>query len=224
MSHTKKHKPYDEGNRLPVAAGLVSRHNVYLAKAQAPEAADVALVLQEVAQQRPVQQMPPAGVQVLNRGTFSKDAWAAVERIAALSCPPGMNLGPCSLVLTRLGAVHSDETFEGDFFVSRVLTAGPRGYLFQAFHSEVVGKQHPSFLVDCTDRVLEAGDVLVFDPTTPHMAAPLAPEADTVLVLLQLEVHVPDEETLSRLVEHLPPCPVRDDIARSRRQAYLPEH
>lgn len=216
MKTTQKHQPYADGNRLPLAAGLSSFHNAYLADVAAPDSADVEQVLQEVARRKPPQELPYTEIVVLTKGCFSQDTWDAVQRLAQSYCPPGANLNSCSVLLARLAAVHSDESFEGDFFVSRVLAAGPNGYLFQAFHSKVVGNTHRYLEVDCTELLLKAGDVLVFDPTTPHMAAPVMPKEDTVLVLLQLEVRVPDEESLAHLVEHLPPCPVRNNPSRLR--------
>jgi len=67
---------------------------------------------------------------------------------------------------------------------------------------------HPDGYADLISHreVFAVGEAFVLDPTTPHMAAPLKPHQDQMLILLQMRL---DDRTLierEALIQRLPVC------------------
>lgn len=210
----KTHRPYACGNRLALPAGgkkpWAARHNLYMAKPQPADNPDIPVVNQAVDKYLENLGLGSREIDAIPVSHLGDVACEAALRLAALWEPKGFKLGSPDILVTSLAPVHEDESFEGMFFASLVLQAGHAGYLFQSFHTEVKGGANPRLELVVDERLLEVGDILVFDPTTPHMAAPLDPQGGDMLVMLQREIYVPDQETYERLLEALPPCANRN--------------
>ena len=95
------------------------------------------------------------------------------DRFAILSC--------------MWAAPHVDDTFDGSLFVSVVVRTGPSPYVMQTLRTGAAEDGAPASLITNT-RVLNVGDVVVFDPTAPHYAFPQRPSEQSLLVLLQVEL------------------------------------
>ena len=92
-----------------------------------------------------------------------------------------------------------------------MLYTGEHPYVMQTLHSEV----HEGLpKVVTTTRVIGKGDCFVFDPTTPHMAAPKYCSADQLLVMLQVELRDGSEGDRAKLVELFRPTTVEEDEER----------
>lgn len=73
-----------------------------------------------------------------------------------------------AVLACRWALPHDDGTFAGKAFLSLVLHTGPEPYVMSMFAT--TGRRNRT-VVDIT-RTLRTGDVFIFDPTVPHMAAP----------------------------------------------------
>jgi hypothetical protein len=120
---------------------------------------------------------------------------------AHLSLPGSWDLP--EVVACRLAGPHSDIEWLGKAFVSVVLHTGPHPYQVSAF-SCTSRTETSAAQVHRTGRLVEPGDVFIFDPAQGHCAFPLCPDRKSLLVLLQWTVDLSGEEALSTLRTALP--------------------
>jgi hypothetical protein len=95
---------------------------------------------------------------------------------------------PCEdleLVICEWAAPHEDGTFDGQVFTSLVVHTGKNPYYMQTVVTQPRHTGLGRYEVSKGSVVLSQGDMLVFDPTVPHMAAPTRPADGQLLVLLQ---------------------------------------
>lgn len=107
-----------------------------------------------------------------------------------------------SFVFCDWAAPHEDSPSAGCAFVSTVLHTGPYPYWMSMFHSRETPAHE--FELHTSTRILRQGDTFVFDPTIPHMSAPVRPHQDQFLVLLQAELEIRTEEQVAQLIAQFP--------------------
>jgi hypothetical protein len=115
---------------------------------------------------------------------------------AQLSLPASWDLP--EVVACRLAGPHSDIEWLGKAFVSVVLHTGPHPYQVSAF-SCTPRTERTAAQVHRTGRLVEPGEVFVFDPAQGHCAFPLCPDRKSLLVLLQWTVDLEGEGALANL-------------------------
>lgn len=140
------------------------------------------------------------------------EAEPALHRLAASM---GLEAFDADIVFCEWAAVHEDGFYLGSSFVSLVVHTGPNPYYMQTVLTRDgfdEGDGNHAFRVDKVHAVLNQGDVLVFDPTVPHMAAPTRPADGQLLVLLQWVMPTQTPEELAELGSRFIPQGVADDI------------
>jgi hypothetical protein len=106
------------------------------------------------------------------------------------------------LIVCEMAWPHTDSSYAGTKFLSLVLHTGSGGpYAVQTIET---GTEEGLPSVRTNSRVLEVGDVFVMDPTAPHMAAPIAMEPDSMLILLQAVICDSDSDGHARLKTAVP--------------------
>lgn len=143
-------------------------------------------------------------VAVVPRREFTDDAREALERLGEpltrLECASGT---PPEILVTAQAFPHTDPAYAGHAFLSLVLHTGPTAYLMETFHVGRSFTGEPDAFTSA--RVISTDDWFVFDPTTPHFAAPLHPHEDSLLILLQLELSDQDRDDRKAILRELPP-------------------
>jgi len=206
------------GNRLAVPAALNdARHFFYRTQPPALSEEDRTLICEAVlAHYRTIPCMG-SEVDVLSRGVIL--GWGAAVRDAVERLDSAMlSLGPKSmgalvdLLACRWAGPHSDEPFAGEAFYSFVLHTGPSPYTMNLFYTdrERHGERLPT--VTCSSHRLKVGDAFVFDPTTPHLAAPEEPRDGQLLLLAQCTLKDKNARERAELVEVMPPRKTPGDM------------
>jgi hypothetical protein len=113
-----------------------------------------------------------------------------------------------SLLACEWAAPHDDCQFLGRAFASLVLHTGPFPYVLTMMNSRKCGQ---GLALEQRSRELKRGDFFVFDPSTPHMAAPSRPHQDSLLVLLQADVSMADSSEQDGLLKSFPRHPIDVD-------------
>jgi hypothetical protein len=160
------------------------------------------------------QNMHPSQIEVFTRGSLegriTPQGLAAYDELIDQMRTADPELDSAAVLACRFALPHDDNIFEGKAFLSTVLHTGPHPYLMSMFTTEpgerVKNDGSRRQLVIDTVRELKVGDTFMFDPTVPHMAAPMEPHADQWLILLQLERPLKDARayatTLKRYARH----------------------
>jgi len=193
------------GNRLRVPKRVNSHHFLYQAEPKPLDAAALDVVVSAVKCFTLERRLHASEVEIVSRQHLGDEAAAAFARLEAplleLSCAaPPLS---AEILVCHQAFPHTDATFAGIAFLSVVLHTGPEDYVLQAFHVQR-DRQGLQDVVS-SSRVLQVGDWCVFDPTTPHMAAPLAPHQDSLLILMQLGLRDEDREARRAILKELPP-------------------
>ncbi len=200
------------GNRLPVPAGIPGNHFFYRT-ALKWSAEDAAVLVDAV--KRAVEdcglhtaEIDVYSVKRLLQYGGERVGEAYLRLIEQLSLQKAHSVGRVGLLVCEWASPHVDDSFAGQAFLSLVLHTGPEPYLMQTFHSERVQEDGASRLaLHTSTRVLNVGDAVVFDPTTPHMAAPASGNPDQLLIMLQAELPDDSEESRQHLLNTYPPLP-----------------
>lgn len=198
-SHTLVH-----GNRLPVPAALESLHFLYKAAPVTLARGAVEQVIAEVKRLISDQGLYPGQVELVTRQDMNEPARQALDALMG-ELPPALHSGEPVLLVCEQAFAHTDPSYAGSAFASVVLATGPEPYYLECFHTAVDAHFDLPDVRTCS-RILRAGDVVVFDPTTPHMALPLRSHQDQLLVLLQVELDDTSVEARERLLAQLPPA------------------
>lgn len=187
---------YEKGNRLPVPAELKSSHFIYKAAPLRISQEDIAKVVAATQAFVDNRGLNPAQIEVFTPKEFQREAADAYPALVRLFQALGFDepTPGAGVLVCEWAAPHVDDSYEGAAFVSLVLHTGPEPYVMQTFHAEHRPGAVPQ--LTASTRVLRSGDCFVFDPTTPHMAMPLHPHQDQLLVMLQVEL--PDNTELER--------------------------
>jgi hypothetical protein len=150
-----------------------------------------------------------AEIQVFNCKQFAELASeAAVASFQRLIEGLGLDVAAdrVSLLACEWASPHDDSSFCGSAFLSLVLRTGDSPYVMSMFHHRRMPDSRALDLITTT-RVLKPADLVVFDPTIPHMAAPGRPNEKALLVLLQAEVDIEQPGALQALVQRFPRHP-----------------
>ena len=183
-------RAYENGNRLPVPDTVRSRHFLYQTAAIAGLDAEMSTVVAATTRLVEERGLSPAQIEVFTPRAYAQDAPEALEPLTKLFRAMGVDVpsSGAGVLVCEWAAPHVDESYEGSAFLSLVLHTGPEPYILQTFHSSVKEEFGVAQRLEVSTRVLQRGDLLILDPTTPHMAAPLHPHQDQFLVLLQVEL------------------------------------
>lgn len=198
------------GNRLEVPPEISGAHFFYKTETPALPQKDVDQVVQATIRFVHEHGLNPAHIEVLDNdyfGACGPKVRKAFERLQACVEPFGGTTS-ASVLVCEWATPHLDDLYLGEAFVSWVLHTGENPYLMQTFHCGRLAGVNEEFFgasVQSSSRILHTGDVVVFDPTTPHMAAPVYPSANQLLILLQLSVNDRTEEDRAELLKRLPP-------------------
>lgn len=181
--------PVATHNRLPVPDCVVSDHFCYAGRPQKLASEDVSAVMRGVTAYIQEHGIGAAEILLLSarhlRDFAGAESAEAFERLAAQLGHRPEDAQPVVLAC-EWASPHVDESYAGQAFCSLVLHTGPEPYVLQLLETSV-GPDGVS-RVKATTRVLTPGDVVVIDPTTPHMAMPLHSHSESLLVMLQLEL------------------------------------
>lgn len=203
-----------QGSRMAVPASLNARHFFYRTEAPAFNAEDVRMVVD--AARRHVEEVGigVAEIKLLSSSSLGRAAAGASEALQRLSeAIPHRSLqtGEAGVLVCEWASPHVDESYAGSAFWSFVLDTGEHPYVMQTLHSEV----HEGLpAVVTTTRVICKGDSFVFDPTTPHLAAPKYCSADQLLVMLQVELKDGSEDDRANILDLFRPTRVEEDDER----------
>jgi hypothetical protein len=131
----------------------------------------------------------------------------AVKKIAADLGLEKAEVNSATLLMCEWASLHADHNWLGKDFLSVVMHTGRHPYVMQTLHTEVKDftKNLTSIDVPTTTRLLCVGDVFIFDPTTPHTAAPRRPADGQLLVMLQFELKDSDVADRASILERFKP-------------------
>jgi hypothetical protein len=187
-----------------------SPHFIYQTQASGMDTATAAVLVENVKTLVLEMGLHPAQIEIVNRGKLAPGAAAAFEQLAApLLQVPCVRDHEVSMVVCEQALPHTDPEHEGSAFLSLVLHTGPEPYYLQLLHSTVGATGQD---VISSSRVLRAGDWVVFDQTTPHMAVPLFGSKDSLLVLLQTELKADTAEDRAAVQRAVPPLADDRDV------------
>lgn len=202
---------HSQGNRQSVPREVSSAHFLYKTKAPALPQADVDLVVKAVRAHVHAFGLNPAQIDIAGTPVFQAAGDATLQAYRRLrdfvtQQVPGGRYAP-DILVCEWASPHVDESYAGDAFLSWVLHTGEYPYLMQTLHSHKQTMRDGGSVIrtQTSARVLNVGDTFIFDPTTPHMAAPVRPGQDQLLIMLQLDL--PDESPQQRkeLLERFAP-------------------
>lgn len=211
--------PYVDGNRLPVDLGGDNRHFFYKAKTPAYEASDAELVVQAVHKYcETYGELDPSQVDLLGANQIEAlvpGSGSALKRMFAAFDVSDEIISDLSVLYCRWAQPHVDDALSGKALVSLVLSTGPEPYVMSTFNS-YVGTRYdkPAQFMSTTTRLLKVGDVVVFDPTTPHMVMPRLPRDGQMLILLQFHVSDETPKERAKLLRSIPQMDDDCDLCR----------
>jgi hypothetical protein len=130
------------------------------------------------------------------------EAAAALTRLAS-QLGVDMARNKVCILVCEWARPHDDSDYRGSAFVSLVLSTGRYPYVLNMLHTRKSPGPRSQSVVSQT-RLLKTGDVVVFDPTTPHMAAPARPHDSSLLVILQAELDLGSDEDMVRVLQKFP--------------------
>jgi len=197
-------QPQGHGNRLPVPRSVSGPHFFYKTRAPVLNTADAQVVIDAIrsCRKRPAdchatqwRKNDP----VFKRHRKRKEALARLTR--AMQSFTGLRL-EVEVIACRWVLPHVDDGFAGESFYSVVLHTGPAEYVVQTMHTEPTSEGYPT--VHYHREIVAVGDAFVFDPTTPHMAAPVEPHKEQMLILLQMVVKDRNLAERAALLKRLP--------------------
>lgn len=201
MSQPKAH-----GNRLEVPANFPGAHFFYKTAAPVFDPKDTEAVVAVAKSYRMERLGHKLDVISEDHEAFESEPEAqdAFCRLTRAIEPFTRHAGDAELAVCEWSAPHVDIRCLGFSFYSVVLHTGPQPYLMQTMHTE----PHSGGCADLIfhREILAVGEAFVFDPTTIHMAFPLKPHQDQLLILLQVQL---DDRTLAEreaLTKLLPVC------------------
>ena len=194
-------------NRRPVPPSVRSAHFLYKAAAPTFDPADVAEVVTATKRMLEERGLYCAQIEVFGRRQFEScvpESVAAFDRLVAAL--PAICAGKSlSVLVCEWATPHVDDSYEGKAFYSAVLHTGNNAYVMQTLHSGRSQQQPNVSTLTTSARTLDVGEAIVFDPTTPHFAAPKWPHESQLLVLLQAELDDETDEDRAALLAALPP-------------------
>jgi hypothetical protein len=156
-----------------------------------------------------------AQIDALSAREFVRDYPASEPALRRLAESLGLEAFDADVVFCEWAAVHEDGFYRGSSFVSLVVHTGAQPYYVQTVLTRKgfdEGEGSHAFHVDQAHAVLNQGDVLVFDPTVPHMAAPTKPADGQLLVLLQWVMSTRSQDEVEALTTRFAPQGVAEDI------------
>jgi hypothetical protein len=197
---------YDNGNRLALPESLAGKHFFYKTRGIPATHEDLALVANAVKEtfETDGRGLNPAQIEIMLRKDFKDDTRgviAALDRLLGLMGATEPEATRASILYCEWAAPHVDDSYVESAFVSLVLHTGPEPYIMQTLHTHL---SHGTQQIETDTRLLNVGDVFVFDPTTAHFTAPKYPHQDELLILLQMSVTDRTDEDRKDLLHRFP--------------------
>jgi hypothetical protein len=156
-----------------------------------------------------------AQIDALSAREFVRSCPESESALTRLAQAVGLEVFDADIVFCEWAAVHEDGFYRGNSFVSLVVCTGKNPYYMQTVLTRKgfdEGDGNHAFRVDKTPAILSQGDLLVFDPTVPHMAAPARPADGQLLILLQWVMSTATPEEVEALRARFVPQGVDEDI------------
>jgi hypothetical protein len=203
------HQPFTDGNRLAVPREVASHHFFYKVRPMSFDQDDLDLVLGAAKKYEQLFPIPIGDIGVLRVPLLTRITPEAVrpfDRIISAMGTSDEHRERAAILVTHWAAPHVDEKYHGNAFLSYVLHTGPEPYVIQAFHTEVSKGRCPAQSLTSSTRTVETGELLMLDPTTPHLAAPARPADGQLLVLIQIIIDETDLEDRLELIKRYPPA------------------
>ncbi len=216
---------FRNGNRMPVSASVPNPHFCYTLDRPAISSTDMELVSAAVRNRVDQDGIEAGEIALLMRQDLNSDEAAlAFDRIdAALRAHVAHPLlGPSRSVMLvcEMAMPHVDPTFAGVAFLSLVLSVGSEPYVIQTVSHYTQDKGVMLDLKKST-LVVDAGDCFVIDPCTPHLAVPIHPSSESLLILFQLELIDQTPEDRAAILQFLPPSKTHSGAPRQLGLAHL---
>lgn len=205
------------GNRLPVPKELKSAHFFYHCAKPVLDTLAVDCVVSEVkaAALRGMGNGPTVGLLTYKELTSKSESLReAMTRLVGAIKTPVMRELKAEVLACQWAMPHTDDTFEGSAFYSVVLHTGPYPYVLELLHTEQSEENKGLVQIQNTARELHCGDAFIFDPTTPHYAAPKRPHQEQLLILLQMELKDGNLEERQELLRSLPPVALGRNVSQ----------
>jgi hypothetical protein len=128
---------------------------------------------------------------------------ALATALAACQAQLGLPPEAAQIVYCEWSWVHADVGYRDQLFVSVVLATGPEPYCVQSLQTpQTRGAQ----VLD-TKRIVSVGDVFLLDPCVAHMAAPVTPNNQALLVLAQWSLPAATEAERAAVRARFAPLP-----------------
>lgn len=140
-----------------------------------------------------------AQIEAVTATTLAERCPETQDALSAAAKAVGLPIEDAELVFCEWAAVHADYCFAGRTFVSLVVSTGCNPYYMQSLLTRKERDEDldtESYEVDDATLILNQGEILVFDPTVPHMAVPTRPADGQMLVLMQWAL--PTEDALAK--------------------------
>lgn len=198
-----------DGNRLCVPAPVKGAHLLYLANRPQVCPKAMALLAQEVCRYLENTGLNATEIDLLSERNqaqvLSPEACLAREQLVRELGWQDMPASSRAVLFCEWAPPHVDSSFAGKAFVSLVLHTGEEPYLVQTFHTKRHTNEDPDpIALTTTSRLLRPGDLMVLDPCTPHMAAPVRSSRDALLIMLQVEWPDATAEEREALIKRFP--------------------
>lgn len=196
-------------NRLPVPSSVPARHFLYKTQPLIGCDDEISLLGNQAFKMVCDIGISPGEIELLMfNDEDHPQAVAALVKIQAALPSSVFDHGrhKFDILFAELALPHADPDYTGWAFVSVVLHTGPHPYVLQMLHTEQIEESNEN-VVRTSSVLLRPGDVVVFDPSTPHLCVPATPHEDQLLVLAQVSVMDVTEEDRNLLVSALPPQP-----------------
>jgi hypothetical protein len=201
-------EPYQDGCRLAIPEGVKNSHFLYHVDVPALSPLDCfAKIAKDFVGRNRLSSSKIDAVSIRKNNAIIDELAQPFERIVDALGLTAEEAERETLLVCEWASVHADPTFAGKAFISVVVHTGPQPYVMQLASTGVRMARGGGRILTLPKSVcqLNVGDVILFDPTTPHMAAPKRPMDGQLLVLLQFELDDPDDESRAQLLSRFRP-------------------
>lgn len=200
--------PVIKGNRLPVPKALGSHHFFYYTNPPAFDPKHVKCVVEHIKAQLDRQTYRSTEVSLFTYQELMGSSKSVADAFCALMDAfksPVIRREQADVLACQWAPAHVDDSFAGSAFYSVVLHTGPHPYIMELLHTQKQRYDKSQLNVVNTAKELRCGDAFIFDPTTPHYAAPKIPHQRELLILLQTELNDDTKEERKLLLKAHPP-------------------
>jgi len=192
------------GNRLTVPDCVPLRHFIF--KMNPPEfnEASVSMLTEAVMTYLRNIDIGPADVLGISPAEIGGDAfYSALDHIESAFNLSKSERKTATIIACEWAPIHTDQSYAGKSLLTLVLHTGRHPYVMQTMHAEAIdyGYAGAALSAKTSNVLLQKGDALIFDPTTPHTAVPRFSATGQILVLLQFEIDDGDERQRQQILD-----------------------